>query len=105
MSSWQRWLRQPQTIWLRKANFQVHLWAGIGVGIYVFIVCVTGSALVFRPEISRSMSGGQVLVAGSGTPLTDSQIREVVARTRPGYEVSTIYRGGNANAGILVLLT
>ncbi len=105
MNGWQRWLRQPQSVWLRRANFQVHLWAGIGLGIYVFVICVTGSALVFRPEMSRAMAGGQVLVAGSGTPVTDNQIREVIARTRPGYEVYTIYRGGKPNAGIIVVLT
>src|SRR5262245_22313836 len=52
-----RWTDQPQSVWLRKANFQIHLWAGIGVGLYVFVVCVTGSALVFRPELTRQFPG------------------------------------------------
>ena len=35
---------------LRKILFQIHLWTGIGVGLYVVAICVTGSMLVFRQE-------------------------------------------------------
>lgn len=31
--------------------FQVHLWTGILMGVYVIVVCVSGSALVFRNDI------------------------------------------------------
>ncbi len=51
---WQRWIRQPQTIWLRRALFQVHLWTGIAPGLYVFLVSVTGSVLVYRNEFYRA---------------------------------------------------
>ena len=49
--AWQRWVRQPQKVWLRRAIFQVHLWAGIGVGLYVLFISVTGSVLVYRNEL------------------------------------------------------
>jgi len=48
--AWQRWVRQPQAVWLRKALFQVHLWSGVGLGLYVFFISVTGSVLVYRNE-------------------------------------------------------
>jgi uncharacterized iron-regulated membrane protein len=44
-------MRQPQTTWLRKAMFQVHLWSGMILGLYVVVVCVSGSALVYRNDI------------------------------------------------------
>ena len=47
----ERWRRQPQRIWLRRALFQVHLWSGIVVGLYVFLISVTGSVLVYRNEL------------------------------------------------------
>ncbi|MEO8467817.1 MAG: PepSY-associated TM helix domain-containing protein [Gammaproteobacteria bacterium] len=47
----QRWVRQPQKVWLRRAIFQVHLWSGIGLGLYVFFISVTGSVLVYRNEL------------------------------------------------------
>ncbi len=54
MTNWQRWIRQPQTTWLRKATFQVHLWSGIAIGLYVLLVSVTGSVLVYRNELYRA---------------------------------------------------
>lgn len=50
-SAWQRWLRRPRDLWLRRAVFQVHLWSGIALGLYVFFVSVTGSVLVYRNEL------------------------------------------------------
>jgi len=50
-SAWQRWVRQPQKVWLRRALFQVHLWSGIGLGLYVFFISVTGSVLVYCNEL------------------------------------------------------
>lgn len=46
-----RWMRQPQVTWIRKAMFQVHLWSGMILGLYVVVVCVSGSALVFRNDL------------------------------------------------------
>ena len=52
MSFTERWLRRPQSTWIRKAIFQIHLWSGIGLGLYIVIVCVSGSAIVFRYDDS-----------------------------------------------------
>lgn len=50
---WTRWVRQPQRIWLRRALFQLHLWSGIGIGLYILMISVTGSVLVYRNELFR----------------------------------------------------
>ncbi len=50
-NAWQLWLRQPQRVWLRRALFQIHVWSGIGLGLYVFFISVTGSVLVYRNEL------------------------------------------------------
>ena len=65
-SAWQRWVRQPQKVWLRRAIFQVHLWAGIGVGLYVFFISVTGSVLVYRNELYVAVTPD--VVTPSATP-------------------------------------
>jgi len=52
MSIWQRWVRQPRSVFLRKAMFQVHLWLGLILGLYIVMLSVTGSALVFLREMS-----------------------------------------------------
>jgi hypothetical protein len=38
LTVWQRWARQPQKVWLRRALFQVHLWSGIAVGLYILLM-------------------------------------------------------------------
>jgi uncharacterized iron-regulated membrane protein len=47
-----RLLHAPQHLWVRRALFQIHLWAGIGVGLYVFVIGVSGSVLMFRAELA-----------------------------------------------------
>jgi uncharacterized iron-regulated membrane protein len=47
-------LHRPQSVFLRRALFQVHLWIGIATGLYVFVVCVSGAALVFRIDLQRA---------------------------------------------------
>ena len=44
-------MRQPQITAIRRAVFQVHLWAGIGLGLYIVFISVTGSVLVYRNEL------------------------------------------------------
>jgi uncharacterized iron-regulated membrane protein len=42
--------KQPQQLWLRKAFFQVHLWAGLLLALYVLAIGISGSILVFKDE-------------------------------------------------------
>jgi uncharacterized iron-regulated membrane protein len=51
LTAWQLWLRHPQRLRWRRALFQVHLWSGICVGLYIFFISVTGSVLVYRNEL------------------------------------------------------
>jgi uncharacterized iron-regulated membrane protein len=104
MSYWQRWIRQPQTTWLRKAIFQVHLWTGIGVGLYVLLVSVTGSVLVWRNEIAFAATRDPVIVSGSGPRLTDEQLQAAAARAYPGYSLVRINRPPNPDQAVDVAL-
>ena len=87
MTYWQRWIRQPQTVWLRKAIFQLHLWSGIGLGLYVLLVSVTGSILVYRNELYRAATPDPIIVTESGARLTDEQLKGAATRAYPGYTV------------------
>ena len=55
MTFWKQWLRRPQSLWLRKAIFQIHLWTGIGLGIYVLLISVSGSAMMAISPMLRPM--------------------------------------------------
>jgi uncharacterized iron-regulated membrane protein len=90
MTYWQRWIQKPHTSWLRKASFQVHLWSGIGIGLYIFMVSVTGSILVYSNELYRAATPDPVIVAESGARLTDEQLKAAATRAYPGYKVVAI---------------
>lgn len=45
------YIRRPHVLWWRKALFQVHLWLGVCIGLYVIAVCSTGSLLVFEQNL------------------------------------------------------
>jgi uncharacterized iron-regulated membrane protein len=93
MSLWRRWVRQPQTIWLRRALFQVHMWAGIGVGLYLFFISVTGSVLVYRNELFNAVTPAPLIAVASGDLLTDDQLKESALRAYPGFTVTNLIRG------------
>ena len=45
------YLHHPQKLWLRRALFQVHLWAGILLSLYAVVISLSGALLVFQDEI------------------------------------------------------
>jgi uncharacterized iron-regulated membrane protein len=51
MSVWKEWVHHPEKLWFRKALFQVHLLLGTGAGIYVVMMSLTGSLLVYRNSL------------------------------------------------------
>jgi uncharacterized iron-regulated membrane protein len=83
------WLRQSQ---LRKFLFQVHLWSGIIIGLYVLMISVTGSVLVYRNELYRAYTRQPVISQGSGPRLSDEQVKASVARSYPGYRIASVSR-------------
>jgi uncharacterized iron-regulated membrane protein len=103
MTFWQRWIRRPQTVWVRKAIFQVHLWSGIGFGLYVLLVSVTGSVLVWRNELAMAATRNPIIVTGSGPRLTDEQLKELARRTYPGYSVN-VHRAPNPDQAVDISL-
>src|ERR1700728_93306 len=86
MTYWQRWIRQPQTVWLRKAAFPLHLWTGIGLGLYVLLISITGSILVYRNELYRAATPDPIVVTPSGPRLTDDQLKRGASRMYAGYQ-------------------
>jgi uncharacterized iron-regulated membrane protein len=104
LTMWQRWVQQPQKIWLRRALFQVHLWSGIAIGLYILLMSVTGSVLVYRNELYRAAAPKIIISSGSGPRLTDDQLREVAAHLYRGYRVVSIDRAQNLDQAVDVWL-
>ena len=77
--------REPQKTWLRRAIFQIHLWSGIAVGLYIILISVSGSAVVFRRELlaARNVPG----VAPTDRQMSEAQLRKAVVAAYPGYDI------------------
>lgn len=94
---WQKCLRRPKSLWIRKALFQVHLWTGIALGLYVLVISLTGSAIVFRNELYNALWPGPKMVAISGARLAHDQLRDAARRAFPNYKVSWIWDARQPN--------
>ncbi len=86
MTPWQRWVQRPQSLWVRKIFFQIHLWVGIGAGLYVAAISISGSAIVYRRGFHRT-----VVVAAAGRPrMPAEEVEERARRAYPTYEVLNV---------------
>jgi uncharacterized iron-regulated membrane protein len=70
----------------------VHLWSGIGLGLYVFFISVTGSVLVYSNELYVAATPEPVISKGSGPPLADGELAALAMHSYPGYRVAQIFR-------------
>ncbi len=104
LTLWQRCVRQPQNIWLRRALFQVHLWSGIVIGLYILMISATGSVLVYRNELYEAATPKPMISNGPGQRLTDDQLTEAATRLYPGYQVVNLGRAQNLDQAVDISL-
>src|SRR5215469_15104161 len=78
-----KFVRQPQTVWLRRALFQVHLWTGLAIGIYILVISLSGSMIVFRRELDRALCPQIIMVKPSGPRLSDGQLVAAAKEVNP----------------------
>jgi uncharacterized iron-regulated membrane protein len=97
LNVWQRWLREPQILLLRRALFQIHLWTGVAVGLYVAMISLTGSILVYRNELYRAFSPQPRLVQDAGTALPLDDLEHAVRRTFPDARIVVVEPGPTPN--------
>jgi uncharacterized iron-regulated membrane protein len=101
---WQRWVRQPKTLWLRRALFQLHLWSGIALGLYILMMSVTGSVLVYSNELFTAATPEPIISTGPEPRLTDDQLEEAARRLYPDYQVAKIGRARNLDQAVIIWL-
>jgi uncharacterized iron-regulated membrane protein len=83
-------VRHPRKVFLRRALFQIHLWAGVLLSAYVVVIALTGSVLVFRAELLRTTLPKQV---GAYVPSQMAPVKVVLhefTRVHPGAFVSDL---------------
>src|SRR3954469_21260714 len=82
--------KQPQKTFLRRAMFQVHLWTGVAVGVYIIFISVTGSAVVFRRDLLYAKLGNIPAGDATAAPMTEAQLRAAVLKQYPGWDIARI---------------
>jgi uncharacterized iron-regulated membrane protein len=87
------WIRSPQRVWLRRASFQVHLWIGLAIGLYVVVLSVTGSVLVYRNELDRYLATPRATFDENARPMNADELRAVAQRAYPGWTVTDVTEG------------
>jgi uncharacterized iron-regulated membrane protein len=71
--------------------FQIHLWSGIALGLYVLAISISGSAIVFRNEIYKWGDQGPKIVAVHGEKLSDEAIKAAAIKIYPEDTVSYVW--------------
>jgi uncharacterized iron-regulated membrane protein len=85
-------IHRPQTVFWRKATFQVHLWTGVVLCLYMIVVGVSGSILVFERELGHLTFAKQWKASpASGRSIEFPDAVGVIASTFPEYQISAGY--------------
>ena len=89
---------------MRRTLVRLHRWIGIVLAIYVAMICLTGSVLVYRPELFRHFEPQPLVVATGPQLLTDPQLLAAAGRAFPSYEATQLWRGRQENHAVEVEL-
>ena len=102
---WQKCIYHPQGLLFRKILFQVHQWVGIGVGLYVAAISVSGSAIVCRREIDTIASRRMMVATPEGHPrMRPAEIEQSIVRAYPSYQVLSLREPQQADRPDLAVL-
>jgi uncharacterized iron-regulated membrane protein len=63
---------------------------GLGIGLYVLVISISGSAIIYRRELMRNSSLKRVVVAESGRRMSAEELTQQAQRAYPTYEVDNI---------------
>jgi uncharacterized iron-regulated membrane protein len=98
-------LDKPQRLWWRKALFQIHLWVGVAVCLYIAVIGITGSLLVFRDEIERASFRSALLRQDPGKPETVplAQMADTVQSRFPERVLTVAYRPRKPDENAIIM--
>lgn len=82
----------------------MHLWSAAALGLYILMMSVTGSVLIYSNELFNAATPEPILSKGTGPRLTDDQLSAAARRSYPGYRVVKIGRARNPDQAVDVWL-
>lgn len=81
----------------RRIAWLVHVWSGIGLGLYVTVVCLTGSLLVYKDGLERRTGQGYLPVTSEERRYSWQDLYETVRRAYPNASVTHLEFGRERN--------
>jgi uncharacterized iron-regulated membrane protein len=105
MKGIRRFLYQPRQIWIRKVNFQVHLWIGIVLALYLIVIGVSGSILVLRIELGALAGANPWESRKPPEPRVDiaAVVRKLEVRY-PNFRILSVIAPGRTEPGYIARL-
>ena len=70
------------------------------MGLYIIMISVTGSVLVYRNELYRAATPETIISKAPGSRLTDEQLTEAAKRVYPGYRVVNLGRAPDLDQAV-----
>lgn len=96
-------MQAPQTHWFRKLVFQTHLWMGVGFGIYVLIISLSGSALLLESPF-HSWFEPRNIEPTDTVPLQGDALTARMAEVYAGYELGFTMPSYEADVATYIVL-
>ncbi len=75
---------------MRRLVYQIHLWAGIVLSLYVLLMSVSGTILIYRVEISKASVRPLVISAAGRQRLSTEQLTRFAEQDHPGYQILSV---------------
>ena len=83
-------LHHPRRLWLRRALFQIHLWVGVLLAVYLIVISLSGAVLVFRQELTRWSLPVGLHSYQTAQVATPEQVMSRFGETEPGGAVTLL---------------
>jgi uncharacterized iron-regulated membrane protein len=96
-------LRPRGKTYFRELSFKLHSWLGIGAAAYLLLMSLTGSALIFYPQLYAALSP-HPSISSKRPPLAPDELSRVLLKSWPGYEVSWIWPRSDSGAWTVRLI-
>jgi uncharacterized iron-regulated membrane protein len=89
---------------MRQVVVRLHRWIGLALAAYVAMLCLTGSVLVYRPELYRHFEPQPLEVPVGARLLSDDQLLARAAAVFPDARPLEVWRGGEPHHAVEVSL-
>jgi len=89
---------------MRKVLVRLHRWTGLALFAYALLIGLTGSVLVYRPELYRHFEPVPVEVAAGPRLLSDEALLQAAGRAFPSQTATEVWRGAQPNHAVEVVL-